>query len=87
MPDNSKFCQVVRQPVSPEGGGLGLANYTLDRYMEAVKALQEALQRNEQALLPRLYLAASYIKLGQQDDAEWEIEQLKMQVPVLTAFR
>jgi Flp pilus assembly protein TadD len=55
--------------------------------MEAVKALQEALQRNEQALLPRLYLAASYIKLGQQDDAEWEIEQLKMQVPVLTAFR
>ena len=38
---------------------LGLANYTLGRYEEAVEALQNALERNEQVLLPRLYLGAS----------------------------
>lgn len=60
---------------------LGLANYTLGRYDEAVEALQNALERNEQVLLPRLYLAASYVRLGQQDDAEWEVEQVKIQYP------
>lgn len=60
---------------------LGLASYTLGRYTEAVESLQEALTRNENALLPRLYLAASYVRLGQQDDAEWEIEQAMLQNP------
>ncbi len=60
---------------------LGLANYTLGRYEEAVDALQNALERNEQVLLPRLYLAASYVRLGQQDDAEWEIVQVNIQYP------
>lgn len=54
---------------------LGLSYYTMGRYTEAVEALQEALERNETALYPRLYLAASYVQLGQQEDAEWEIEQ------------
>jgi adenylate cyclase len=60
---------------------LGMANYTLGRYTEAVEALHEALTRNENALLPRLYLAASYVRLGKQDDAEWEIEQAMVQSP------
>lgn len=60
---------------------LGLANYTLGQYTEAVEALQEALERNQQAFLPRLFLAASYVRLEQLDDAEWEIEQVKIQYP------
>ena len=60
---------------------LGLANYTLGQYTEAVEALQDALERNQQAFLPRLFLAASYVRLEQLDDAEWEIEQVKIQYP------
>ena len=55
---------------------LGLAYYTMGRYEEAVKLLNDALDRNETVLLPRLYLAASYVRLGRLEDAEWEIEQL-----------
>lgn len=66
---------------------LGLANYTLGRYTEAIEALEEALNRNENAQLPRLYLAASYARLGRQDDAEWEIEQVMVQNPALSISR
>jgi adenylate cyclase len=66
---------------------LGLANYTLGRYPEAVEAFNEALTRNENAFLPRLYLAASYVRLGRQDDAEWEIEQVLVQSPSATVSR
>jgi tetratricopeptide (TPR) repeat protein len=64
-----------------------LANYTLGRYPEAVEAFNEALTRNENAFLPRLYLAASYVRLGRQDDAEWEIEQVLVQSPSATVSR
>lgn len=60
---------------------LGLANYTLGQYTEAVEALEEALERNAQVFLPRLFLAASYLRLGQYDDAEWEIEHVIMHYP------
>lgn len=63
---------------------LGLAYYTLGRYTESVKALEDALERNETAGLARLYLAANYIRLGRQDDAEWEIEQAVIQRPDTT---
>ena len=55
---------------------LGLAYYTMGRYEDSVKNLKDALERNESVLLPRLFLAASYVRLGRLDDAEWEIEQL-----------
>ena len=63
---------------------LGLAYYTLGRYSESVEALLEALERNETASLPRLYLAANYIRQGNQDDAEWEVEQALTQRPDTT---
>ena len=62
---------------------LGWANYTLKRYPEAVEALKHALERNENVLLPRLYLAASYEALGKHDDAIWEIDQLRVSYPRL----
>ena len=60
---------------------LGLAYYWSGRYSEAVKPLQEAIERNESALMPHLFLAASFIRLGQQDDAEWEIDQVDVLSP------
>jgi len=55
---------------------LGLAFYELGRYEEAANALRQALERNENALNPHLFLAATYIRLGMVDEATWEIEQV-----------
>ena len=57
----------------------GFALYNLERYEESANALEKALQRNENARNPRLYLIAVYSALGRQDDAEWEAEILAMQ--------
>ena len=60
---------------------LGIAYYNLSRYNEAVIALRDALDRNENALNPRLYLAATYVKLHHMDDANWEIKQISVNRP------
>lgn len=66
---------------------LGRAQYGLGRYEEAIEALSSAIERNETALAPHLYLAASFIGLGQQDDAEWEIEQVLVLDPEYTTTK
>lgn len=63
---------------------LGRANYALGQYEKAVEYLQQALERNEFPSQPRLFLMASYVQLGQQDDAEWEVDQLGMSHPQFT---
>ena len=60
---------------------LGRANYLSGKYEEAADELLKALERNEAALMPRLYLAATYVKQDNLDDAEWEVEQLEMVRP------
>lgn len=55
---------------------LGRAFYLLGQYELAEKYLLEALERNESVFPPRLCLIASYIALGRQDDAEWEVENV-----------
>lgn len=63
---------------------LGLAYYNQGRYKEAAEALEDALQRNDNALWVRLYLAASYVRLGRMDDAKWEIENVSFKYPGTT---
>ena len=63
---------------------LGRAHYVLGHYEQAVEYLQQALERNEIPGQPRLFLLASYVQLGQQDDAEWEVTQLEMSHPEFT---
>jgi TolB-like protein/Tfp pilus assembly protein PilF len=63
---------------------LGRAHYTLGNYDEAVLHLEKAIERNEEVITPRLYLAASYVHLDRQDDAEWEVEQTEMLNPRYT---
>lgn len=60
---------------------LGMSYYLLGQYSEAVKALRDALGHNESAVIPRLFLASCYVRLGRQEDAEWEIEQVMIQSP------
>ena len=62
----------------------GWAQYTLGQYQDAVTSLQEALDQNQNAVFPRLYLAASYVRLGQLDDAEWEVEQVQVNNSLIT---
>jgi TolB-like protein/DNA-binding winged helix-turn-helix (wHTH) protein len=62
----------------------GRAYYTLGRYEEAIESLSRALERNENAVPPRLWLAASYVRSNALDDAEWEIEQLLVTNPKTT---
>ncbi len=63
---------------------VGRAYYNLGEYERAVAVLEDAVVRNEENWVPRLWLAASYVQLGRQDDAEWEVEQIQMLVPNLT---
>ncbi|UCE90222.1 MAG: adenylate/guanylate cyclase domain-containing protein [Pseudomonadota bacterium] len=63
---------------------LGRAYYTLGRYTEAAESLEEANQRNENSLYPRLFLAATYVRLGRQDDAAWQIDEIQTLNPGTT---
>ena len=60
---------------------LGRAHYLLGEFEQSVKALEDAVERNEENFLPRLWLAASYVQLGRQDDAEWEAMQIETLIP------
>jgi adenylate cyclase len=60
---------------------LGRAYYSLGRIDEAIEALEAAKSRNENAVPIRLHLAASYARAGRLDDAQWEVEELKVQSP------
>jgi tetratricopeptide (TPR) repeat protein len=63
---------------------LGRAHYALGHYKQAAEYLLQALERNETPSHPRLFLVASYVQLGQQDDAEWEVMQLETSHPEMT---
>jgi len=62
----------------------GRAYYMLGRYDEAIKVLEKAQARNENAVPVKLFLAASYINVGRIDDAEWTAEQLQVINPNIT---
>ena len=63
---------------------LGRAHYTLGEYAQAVDYLEQAKQRNPTARAVPIFLAAAYVRLGRQDDAEWEVMQLQITNPEAT---
>jgi len=63
---------------------VGLAHYLLGDYTQAITFLEKAQARNENAIPVKVYLAASYVRAGRQDDAEWTIEQLQILNPATT---
>lgn len=60
---------------------LGFAYYQLQDYEKAIENISLVLDRNQNARLPRLILVACYMAMGQAEDAEWEMEQLRLQAP------
>lgn len=63
---------------------LGRAYYSLGRYEEAISVLEQAQERNESTMPPKLFLTASYIKAGRIDDAQWLVEQILVLTPSTT---
>jgi TolB-like protein/DNA-binding winged helix-turn-helix (wHTH) protein len=55
---------------------VGFAHYLLGNYQQAIESLEKAQTRNENAIPVKLFLAATYVNTGMQDDAEWAIEQI-----------
>ncbi len=60
---------------------LGRANYALGRFEEAKSYLLEAMERNQAPGVNRVFLIASFVQLGQLEDAEWEVMQLETSHP------
>ena len=60
---------------------LGRANYMLGNYEAAIIALEQAEERNENAMPIKMFLAASYVKAGRLEDAEWTTEQMQVLNP------
>jgi len=63
---------------------LGRAYYLLGDYDDAITALEEAQDRNENAVPIKLLLAASYVKASRQDEAEWVVDELQILSPTAT---
>lgn len=63
---------------------LGRAYYVMGKYDVAIDKLLVALNRNEQAVNPRLYLVASYVALDRLEDAQWEAEKIRIMNPETT---
>ena len=60
---------------------LGRAHYILGQYDKAVELLEAAKTRNPNALPIRRMLAATYVRTGRDDDAEWEVEEIQTLSP------
>jgi TolB-like protein/class 3 adenylate cyclase len=55
----------------------GVAHYFLNDYPAAVERMEKAIERNPTVIFVRLGLAAALAMAGRQDDAEWQIEELR----------
>jgi tetratricopeptide (TPR) repeat protein len=57
-------------------GSMGLANYTLKRYPEAVRWFRECVLRLPNMQLTHLWLASAYAQLGQLEEARKEAAEV-----------
>ncbi len=60
---------------------LGRAYHDLGRYEDAIRELELGRERNENVVPIRLHLAAAYVNAGRLDDAEWEVEEIRLLSP------
>ena len=63
---------------------LGRAYYVLGQYDKAIAALEDAHQRNPNALFAAIYLVASYVRVGRLDDAEWLVQEIQANNSLIT---
>src|SRR5262249_53570216 len=64
------------QPLINSTSWLGLANYSLKRYGEAVRLLRECASRLPNFQWPRLLLASACAQLGQLEEARTEAAEV-----------
>ncbi len=62
----------------------GLAYYSLGNYEAAIKSLEQAQERNPNAIQIKVLLAASYVGSGRQHDADWMADEIQMLSPATT---
>jgi TolB-like protein/DNA-binding winged helix-turn-helix (wHTH) protein len=62
----------------------GLAHYSLGEYDAAIKWLEDAQERNPNAIQIKVLLAANYVRRGRQDDAEWAADEIALMSPATT---
>ena len=53
----------------------GELHFATERYRKAVKEFQATLERNPAHMRARLWLALSHVKLGQEEEAAWEVQE------------
>ena len=54
----------------------GMTRYVVADYEAAISDFETAAERSPTAMFVRWWLAASYAQIGQQDDAEWQVEEM-----------
>jgi TolB-like protein/DNA-binding winged helix-turn-helix (wHTH) protein/Tfp pilus assembly protein PilF len=62
----------------------GMAHYMRGDYDAAIAVLERGQERNPSAIRMKVPLAASYVRAGRQDDAEWVAEEVQMLSPTTT---
>ncbi|MDH5354542.1 MAG: winged helix-turn-helix domain-containing protein [Gammaproteobacteria bacterium] len=60
---------------------MGEIYFNLRDYENAIKQFEAALNRNPEAQEARLWMTSTYAHLGRIDDANWELEQIKINDP------
>ncbi len=75
--------------LDPHAGGLllsvlGEAQYWEGRLDEAVSTLQRVTSSNPNDIQGRVYLAATLSRLGRQDEAEWEVQEVLVLNPAFS---
>ncbi|NQU60226.1 MAG: adenylate/guanylate cyclase domain-containing protein [Rhodospirillales bacterium] len=58
---------------------LAMVQFALERFEAAAANLEKAVERNPNVTWLRTFLAASYANMGNQGDAEWQVEELRAQ--------
>lgn len=59
----------------------GTVLFQLERYGDALKALESTIKKNPDFIPARLVLASAYAKLGRVSDAEWEYQEVLARIP------
>ena len=62
----------------------GLAHYAIGEYDAAIERLEDAQERNPNAIQIKVLLAANYVRRGRQDDAEWAADEIELMSPATT---
>ncbi len=66
---------------------LGQAYFILERYREAIKAFKQGIANNPASERLHVWLAAAYARVGEMDEAEWEVDQILMLNPEFSIQR